>query len=521
MEPEIPGPKPVTGAIGHQFARGVTWTAVGLYAVQFTQFVTTAILSRMLKPSDFGLVAMVTVVTSYIDLFVEAGVGSVVVQRRDLTSIGLSSLFWLTAGSGAVLGAGVAAAAPLIAHLYSFPDLAPIARAVALNLLLAGLTIVPANMLRRELRFRRLALIDIGSAVTGAVLAIILARQGAGYWALVAQLITVAGCRAGLVLALSGWRPQLGFDGKQVRQVMGYSLYVMGFNSVNYWARNADNLLVGRFLGASALGYYSHAYSLMMVPLRILTSVINPVLHPVLAAIQSDREKQAQAYLQVVRVIALVSVPLAAGMWVAAEPLVLAIWGPGWEPVIPVFRVLAILAAIQPAVSTSGAVFMARNRTDWFFWLGLANAVVMVAGIALGLRWGIVGVAVGYAVSYGAVVLPTMYVVMVRLLGSSLGRLARELGIPLVSGLVVSLSIWVMQEALGPAWLPGPRLVVLIATGAVALALVELTLDRTVAKMLLSALSPIPARGRSTDRPGTSLVVSEARAQSHEGSYRL
>lgn len=461
-----------------RFTKGVTWTAVGLYTVQVTQIVTTAILSRVLSASDFGLVAMVTVVTSYVNLFVEAGVGSAVVQQRDLTSTGLSSLFWLTTGSGAALGAGVALAAPLIAHLYSLSDLAPIARAIALNLVLAGLTIVPASVLRRELRFRRLALIDITSSVAAAGLAILLALQGVGYWALVVQLIAVAGLRGVLVLALSRWRPLLKFDAEQVRRVMGYSLYVMGFNSVNYWARNADNLLVGRFLGATALGYYSHAYRLMMVPLHVLTGVINPVLHPVLATIQSDRGKQAEVYLRVVRAIALISVPLAAGMWAAAEPLVLAIWGKGWEPVVPVFRVLGLLAALQPVVATTGSLFMARDRTNWFFWLGLANATVIVGCVAVGLRWGILGVAWGYVVAYGGVAMSTMYVVMVKVLDTSILRLVKELRVPVVSAAVVGLAIAGVQAWITRAWHPGAQVLVLAVVGAASLALVEFVLDR-------------------------------------------
>lgn len=406
-------------------SRSVLWTALGKASNTVISLGVTAVLARLLTPADFGVIAMVAVIAGFLSILAEAGLSTAVVQKRDLSERALSSLFWLGLGVGSLSAGLLAAASPLVALFFAEPRLTPVVAWLSLGFVFLALGRIPNGLLERSFRFRELAFAElIASALSGA-LGIVLAFRGAGYYALVAQTL-VSGClNATLRLAFARFRPRLVFDTSELKTVGVYSSGVTAFTAINYWARNLDKALIGRSLGAAELGFYGRAYALMLIPLEGITGIINPSLHPLLSAMQGDPERMTRAYLKVVRLVAVLALPTMCVLGTLAPEFVHVAWGRGWDPAVRVFAILCFVGSIQPIGSTFGPVFLATNRTRLLAITGLVNTVVLMSGIALGVRHGIDGVAIGYSLAYGVIFLPTMYLVVVVLLRGRVADIAQ------------------------------------------------------------------------------------------------
>lgn len=431
-------------SLGTETSKGVLWTGFGRYTNQVLRIAVSAVLSRLLTPKDFGIVAMVLVFSGFLSVFSDAGLASSVIQFREFKKRELSTFFWLGLFIGVLLSVGFAAAAPYIANFYSLPPLRAVAAVIGWGFLLSAIEAVPAGLLQRQMRFKAIALIQATSAFAASIFAIVMALRGAGYWALVVQLLLSKALISVLLFVIASWYPRFKFDTVIVKRIFGYSGNLTLFNTINYWARNLDNLLIGRFLGSNALGYYNRAYTLMLLPLSMLTSVIGTVLHPALSSIQNDVPRMYRAYLKVLKFIATLCFPLMVVLGLMAPEFVHTLWGGQWDASVPVFQILCIVGAIQSVVSTTGDVFKACNRTDLLFKVGGVGVAILCAGIVIGLPWGITGVAIGYSVAYVIIVIPIMYIVLSRLFGGALRDLFHVLRNPLLiaGGVGVIVSLW-------------------------------------------------------------------------------
>jgi O-antigen/teichoic acid export membrane protein len=397
-------------------SRSVMWTALGKASNTVISLFVTALLTRMLTPADFGIVAMVVVISGFLSIMAEAGVSTAVVQKRDLDERALSTLFWMGVGISLLAGAGLALASPLVAALFAEPRLTPVVAILSVSFVFLAMGRIPNGLLERSFRFRELAVSEVVAAVSSGLVGVVLARAGAGYFALVFQAVVSSFLNAVLRLGFARFRPRLVFDMSALKTVTGYSTGVTAFTAINYWARNLDKALIGRALGAAQLGFYGRAYALMLYPLEGINGIINPSLHPLFSAMQGDPERLTRAYLKVARMVATLAVPAMCVLGTLAPEIVHTVWGKQWDPSVRVFAILCFVGSIQPVGSTFGAVFLATNRTRLLAIVGLVNSLVMMGGIALGVPFGIRGVAIGYSLAYGAIFLPTMYIVVTVLL---------------------------------------------------------------------------------------------------------
>jgi PST family polysaccharide transporter len=207
--------------------------------------------------------------------------------------------------------------------------------------------------------------------------------------------------------AASGWHPRAEFDVEEVKAVTGFSLNLSGFGLVNYVSRNADNVIVGRVLGAAPLGNYQVAYNLMLTPLQNISSVIAQVTLPGFAQIQNEDERFRSAYVRSSSIISLITFPVMAGMGVVADPLIRAVLGQKWLGAIPIFEILASVGFVQSVQTLVGSIYIAKARTDWMFRFGVYNCAVVVIAFLIGVRFGTVGVAWAYCIAYlGFIVYP-------------------------------------------------------------------------------------------------------------------
>jgi O-antigen/teichoic acid export membrane protein len=407
-------------------ASGAAWSAIARLCLQLLYLASVAVVARRLDPKAYGLMNMTQIALGLVALFRDIGIGSAVIQKREIDNGLLSSLSWIASGLGCAAMLVCFLAAPLIALFYKQPLVSPMLRVLSLSFAITSVTTVHEAMLNRGMAFRKLAIVEIGAAALSLVVAIAFAYSGHGVWSLVAaSLTTSAASSIGLFVAYR-WLPAFHFSWSDVRSVTGYGMNLSGFNLFNYFSRNADNVLVGRFLGAGPLGFYQFAYTVMLYPVQNVAQLLGRVLFPAFSEIQHDLPRFRSAYVRSSAIIAVVSFPLMAGVAAVAKPFVEVWVGPRWLPVAALITILAPVGMLQALGTTTGQVYMATGRTDLMFRWGVFVSPVTILSFVIGLQWGVRGVAICYAIATILVLYP-LFRIPLRLIELPLAELWRAI----------------------------------------------------------------------------------------------
>lgn len=448
-----------------QVRSGILWKVISLSVGQGLRLVVAVILARLLAPHDYGLAGMVIVFSSLVIVFSDLGLGAALVQRADLSEHDRSTVFWTAVGAGVVFTlAGILLAGP-IARFYGEPEVKPLFEVLSLSFLITAAGTVQSTLLVREMRFRSLELRMMGSVVAGAVVGVWLAWQGYGAWSIIGQQVAIAVVSTVLLWAFSPWHPRFVFSMASLRAMGGYSSHVFGSRLLFYANRNADNMLVGRFIGAAALGAYSIAYTIMLVPFSQIASPIQEVLFPAMARMQDDVPRIARSWLRANRVIAAISIPSLLGMLVVAPDFVTVVLGDKWQIATPVIQVLVWVGILQSLQRLNSSVLQARERTSDLFRYSIIVTTGSLAAFVLGLHWGLIGVAVAYALS-STVIEPYYTLLTLRALDLGFGDVARSLRGVIEASLLMAVCTFAARELMVSAgWPPALRLAVVIAVG--------------------------------------------------------
>lgn len=382
--------------------RSVRGGAITLFAQVFKfvlNIVSNVVLARLLTPDDYGLVGMVTAVTGFITIFRDLGLSMATVQKEEINHEQVSTLFWVNIVVSIVTSMITVAIAPAIAQFYSEPRLTWITIATSCGFIISGLGVQHQALLNRQMQYKVLMTRDIFSMMAGIVSAIVAARYGLGYWALVIlPLVTAVVSTAGLWIACS-WRPGLPARKAGVRSMLVFGSNLTGFNVVNYFARNLDNLLIGRVWGAQQLGLYAKAYQLLLLPLQQINAPVAAVAVPALSRLVDSPERYRQAYLRILEKLTMVATPLVMFMIATSDWIVELVLGPQWSGVSLIFSLLGIIALTQPVSNTTGWLFITQGRTNHMFQWGMIGSTLSVIAIIAGLPWGATGVAASYSIS--------------------------------------------------------------------------------------------------------------------------
>lgn len=375
----------------------VTLTA---QAIKFAlQMGSTMALARLLLPSDFGLIAMVTAITGFVAMFKDAGLSMATVQRKDITHDQVSTLFWINVALSAAVMIVVAAMAPLIAAFYSEPRLVWVTVALAGTMLFGGFTVQHQALLQRQMRFKSLAVIEIASMAGSIAVAITMGLMNFGYWSLVGMTISAAVTNAALAWAICNWRPGRPKRNAGTRDLLKFGTGLLGFNFVNYAARNADNILLGWSWGAGPLGLYTKAYGLLLLPLRQISAPIASVLIPAMSRCNERPREFSSIYFLGLRFILYAAFPIISVLAIYSDAVIHIVLGENWSNASPIFRILCIGACLQPIVNTFGWIYISEGRTGEMFRAGILCSTVYVLSFAVGLPFGPTGVAFGWSIS--------------------------------------------------------------------------------------------------------------------------
>lgn len=402
--------RPPTDQIGSLARCGALWTFSLIVGGYLVSMAATAVLARVLTATDYGIMGMVMTLTAFFYVFSDMGLSWATVQKQGLTRGQVDNLFWINAAAGTVLWGVCFLAGPQLSQFYGRRELAGIAAVLGAGFLLSSLAVQPRALLQRQLRLKSVSVIEITAQAGGAAAGICLALAGFGYWALVAQSLIVQVILLLLLFAHTGYRPALPSRDQGTKSMMNYGGYFAAYGIVNYFARNLDNVLIGRVWGAEQLGYYSRAYFLMTLPSMLATGSLLAVMVPSLTALSHDRERMAQAYRKAVAMVGAIGFPLAIGLAVTAPEAVRLIYGQKWAPVVPLLFWLSIAGVSQPVYSTMGWLYLASGRSRAMFCWGLVSTAALAVGFFAGLSRGPIGVAVAYALTMGLVLtLPAIY----------------------------------------------------------------------------------------------------------------
>ena len=378
--------------------RGGAITAVAQVLKALISAAGTLFLTRALSPDEFGLVGMIVAVTGITDLLKDYGLSSATIQRQELRHDEVSALFWINVAIGAALSALTLIAAPLIATGYGQPALYELTCALAASSVLGGISVQHLALLRRELRLDRVAYIDVGSSIAGTLAAVVSAYAGHGAWALVIRQLVRLSTQAVLSWLLCPWRPSAP-KRTDVRELVRFGAHVSGFQVMNYLERNLDNILIGRFVGPTALGLYEKAYEMMRVPLEQVSQPVSSVAMPALSRLTEQPERYRVAYRNVARLLSLLltgTTPLAIYIAPFFIPTIL---GAQWRDSVPIFQWLAAGLLVKPLLSTTGWLFVSQGRGQDLWRWGVLGSSISIASFGVGLQWGALGVAAAYSLS--------------------------------------------------------------------------------------------------------------------------
>ena len=438
-------------SLKREFGLGIFYTAISKYMGMIVSLVVTGVLARLIVPEDFGVIAIATVIITFFGIFSDLGLAPAIVQNKTLTQRELSHLFSFSMYLSLFLSLAFFFSSGAIASFYDNDKLVVICQLLSLNLFFVSLNVVPNGILYKGKEFRFIAMRTLVVQITGGVISVIAALNGAGVYALLINPIYSSVALFLLSFARHPLRFYLVPDINALKKVFSFSSYQFLFNLINYFSRNADKLLIGKYMNMNMLGFYEKSYRLMMLPLQNITHVITPVMHPVLSEYQNDRPKLISSYEKVVRLVAFLGFPLSAVLFFTAAELIMLFFGDAWAGSVASFEILALSVGVQIISSTSGAIYQAAGDTRSLFVCGLFSSLLNVAGIAVGIFWlgSIEGVAscilVTFIINFVQCYLWMYYVTFKQ----SLASFVAQLWSPLLLGVLIAAGLWLVSAYCG------------------------------------------------------------------------
>lgn len=375
--------------------RGVKWTSLSSVVVAVVQLLQLIILAHYLDASDFGLMAIVSVIIGFSALFMDMGISASIIHKQDISHEQLSSLYWLNVASGIFLFLCIYILSPYIASFYHERELIPLMKILAVTFIVTGIGNQYGILLQKLLRFDLIAKISIVANVFAFLIAVILAVNDFGVYALVYATLgrSIATTAINVLIGIKEHRPSLIYRHKSILPMISFGMFQMGERSLNYVNSQFDVILIGKLLGVEALGVYTVAKNLSMRPAQIINPVITKVTFPIMAKVQDDILRLRSIYLKTINYLSSINFPMYLLIAILAEPIILLLFGEEWSDAIILLQILSVYGALRSTGNPIGSLQLARGRADLGFYWNLAMFLAMPLVIYIGSFWGISGVA--------------------------------------------------------------------------------------------------------------------------------
>ncbi len=398
---------------------GLKWTFVDQTLSQIIFLIFSIFLARIVTPSMFGIVGMITIFSNFAILFVDLGFSAALIQKKEVSTAHFSSVFWLNLLIGILMYFGFYILAPYISQFYNQPELTFLIRVICLSFIITSFSSVQANILIKELQFKKKVIINWIAMILGYIIAFILAYKGYGVWSLVIMTLVTSVINSILYWIASSWMPLFIFEWNKIKELSNFGLYFLGDTSINYWSRNFDNFIIAKVLGSNDLGIYSRAYSLMLLPLRNITTIVTKVMFPAFSQKQDDLVVLKKYYLNIILYIALITFPLMIGLSLVSKEFVTLFFGSNWLAMIPVLSILSGLGAIQSIISLNGLIYNSLGKSNIAFKVSIITNIVLIIAFTIGVNYGIIGVSYSYLIASLLLFIP-IYTTAIKQLNISL-----------------------------------------------------------------------------------------------------
>lgn len=427
--------------------RGSGWVAIGYGGQNLLAFVSMLALVRLLDPEAFGLVALASPFLIALLYLQESGLGSALIHRRTDVPRAAATVLVFSPLVSVVLYGAAFAAAPMLAGFFDAPELTEVLRVLALLIVVRSFAVVPGALLERELRFASRAVAELSAAVAQFGFAIALALAGFGVWSLVLGQLAGAFASTAVLWAMTPIRPsprqaRLGL----LRQLFRYGRFVSAGNLLVLLNSTADNLVIGRALGATQLGYYTVAYRLGTMPVSVISHIVGRVMFSVYSALQHDVVAVRRVYVQNLQRIAILALPVAVALAVAARPIVLGLLGERWSPAIVPLQLIALYGLSKAFISTSGEIFKGLGRPSLNVIFGAIHAALVIPALLLLVpALGLAGAPLALVVAQVCSGVPA-FVIGARMVRLSARELVSALAAPAAPSALVAVVTFVAVE---------------------------------------------------------------------------
>ena len=425
--------------------KGLFWSSVERFSNQGVQFVFSIILARLLSPSDYGIIAMVTIFFAVAQSFVDSGFSNALVRKTDRVEEDLSTCFYFNIGVGIIAYIVLFLIAPLVANFYNQPILSPIIRITGLGVILNSLCVVQQALFTIKIDFKSQAKITLSATVISGIVGILLAYQGYGIWALVWQGVASSIVRMGLLWLMSKWRPRTGFSKSSFNYLFGYGSKLLASGLLDTIYNNIYPIVIGKFYNPAQLGNYSRALGWAQLPSANITSILQRVTFPVLSAIQDDSLRLQNSYRRLLKLSAFIVFPLMMGLASMASPLIRVILTAKWDGCVLYLQILCFALMLYPIHAINLNLLQVKGRSDIFLRLEIIKKIIGVVILIITIPLGITAMCLGMVFSSIICLIVNTYYTS-RFIDVGLLTQLKDLRIILINSLVMGGGIYILTS---------------------------------------------------------------------------
>lgn len=417
-------------SLAEKTAKGTMWVSIDRFTVMGCQFVSNLLLARLLTPDDFGLIVMITVFMAVSATLIDSGFGTALIQKKNPTQTDYSTVFYWNLALSLLLYAILFVAAPAIAAFYHSDQLTGITRAMALTLPANALMLIQNVRLRKELRFRTLALVNIGAYVSSAAIAVALAANGAGAYAIVAQSVLNALFIALALAVVTRWLPAATFSTEAFRALFSFGGFLLAASLLQEVCKNFIGVIMGRLFPAAQVGLYSQAQKLDQITSYSIPQIVVQVMYPVFSAMQDSAERLSATIETCLRILALCIFPVLTLLILLAPDIFTLLYGQRWIHAVPYFRILCVGGFFVCLQNIGFYAVAAHGHSRQLFHWSFAKWGVLIALILLASHWGMTALVWATVVSNANILLINAALCRRHIPGCTLGRQLRAVAVP-------------------------------------------------------------------------------------------
>ncbi|ULB33639.1 MULTISPECIES: lipopolysaccharide biosynthesis protein [Proteiniphilum] len=439
-------------SLKNKAAKGMIWSALDKFAVQAGQLVIGIILARLLMPEDFGLIGMLSIFLAISQSFIDSGMGSGLIQKKERSDLDFSTVFVFNLAVSIIFYLLLFIAAPLIALFYETPGLVTLTRVLGLNIIINALAIVQRSKLVIHIDFKTIAKVNVISVFSSGAIAVYFAFTGWGVWALVFQNLIRSLISVALFWVFTHWKPSLIFSTESFKRLFGFGskllisgLYAQGFNEIY-------NVMIGKVYSAADLGYYTRSKQFAEISSGTVTAVVQQVTYPILASLQDDKERLVSVFSRLLRMTSFLIFPAMTLLALMADPLVMLFLTAKWAPAIVLLQWLCFARLVTPISSINMNILNAVGRSDLFLKVDLSKAPIVIAALLITIPMGVKAIVIGSVVTSALSFIINTYMPG-KLFGYGTLKQVKEMIPVIIATCVMALSVYLAMNIFPSHWL--------------------------------------------------------------------